>query len=412
MVVISFNLILVLSLFLLTMRLKVLRIDNFILLYVLSWVFFAFNVSLLFGYYISLQSFFIPILFTLCFNLPYYIFRLFIPNADAKYVIIYNNSQINKYIILINLIGLVGILSQIYQVGFGLSISQIAVLASELRYTSENTNKVQIIINGFIFSLFFIYGFLGEEIKKHKKSLLLSLLILFVLSIVTSSKAALVMCVAFYLSGISLLYILSGRLITTKIKFRIITYILSLLLVLFFISVIIQIFRYGNDISLFTIIQNSDKIFIYAFGQFSAFGVWLDNNFNGLSELTYGNGLFTGIYSFIFGHDRIAGYYDTFTYITTDKYTNVFTISRFLIQDFSLYGAFVFLIILGYTSSIVKFFCSKYIKFTIIFFNMLLVEVIFGFSTSILSYNVVLLSFLITYSFFISSINVLRDTNK
>lgn len=408
-----FNIILFLALVIIVIKINIIDIDNFIFLYVVSWVFISFNISLFFGYYISIISFFIPVVFCIAFISPFYIFRFFLKNSmrGAYYSIFYNNKILSKYIIFINIIGVIGIISQINQFGFGLSISEISRLTSESRYSNENINKIQILANGFIFSIFFIYGFLGEELKKHKRGLILTIFIILLISIVTSSKAALVMCIAFYLSGIVLLNVLSKKQIRTKLKIKVIIYSLLSVVIVFLLSIIIQIFRYGIDVNLSSIVHNSDKIFIYAFGQFSAFGVWFDNNINDINNITYGNGLFTGIYSIIFGNQRIAGYYDAFTYIASEKYTNVFTISRFIIQDFTFFGAFLFLFFLGFVSSLIRFFFSKYIKLTVVYFSVLLVEVIFGFSTSILSYNVVLFSFFIIYFFFINSIKISKDLN-
>ncbi|MCD9490696.1 oligosaccharide repeat unit polymerase [Photobacterium phosphoreum] len=408
-----FNVVLFLALIFVINIINIINIENFILLYVINWVFISLNVSLIFGYYISIISLFVPILFCLVFISPFYIVRFFLNDniRSVSYSTVYNNKILSKYITVINIIGIVGIMSQINQFGFGLSISEIAIMTSEARYANENVNKIQILANGFIFALFFIYGFMGVEIKNHKKGLFLSILIILMISIVTSSKAALIMCIAFYITGLILINVFSKSIINLKHKIKLIIYFLLSLIIILLVSIIIQIFRYGTNLDISTIIYNSDKIFIYAFGQFSAFGVWFDNNINYIDNITYGNGLFTGIYSLIFGHQRVAGYYDTFTYIAVDKYTNVFTLSRFIIQDFTMLGAFLFLFFCGFISSIIKFFFSRYVNFLIIYFSVLLVEVIFGFSTSILSYNVVLFSFLIIYVFFINSIKVSKDLN-
>ncbi|RZR23062.1 hypothetical protein D8T64_06485 [Vibrio vulnificus] len=151
-----------------------------------------------------------------------------------------------------------------------------------------------------------------------------------------------------------------------------------------------------------------DKIVIYSFGQFSAYSIWFDeNNINILSDFP-GYGILTGVFSKILGFERISGFYDDFTYISTDAYTNVFTLSRFLISDFTFVGSCVVLFFIGLLYEI--FHIVKIpIGIKVLFFSLLSIEIIFGFSTSILSYNNVLLSLLLIMLFFQLNARVIRN---
>ena len=120
---------------------------------------------------------------------------------------------------------------------------------------------------------------------------------------------------------------------------------------------------------------------IYAFGAISAFSVFWDN-YNFSSEPTFGLYSFASLFEILRIKKLAFGFYDEYLYISEfhDDYTNVFTLFRSLIEDFRLYGALIYMFMLGllcglaYKGSLCKNLAS--ISFLSIMYTMLIYSVI------------------------------------
>ncbi|EGQ7993261.1 oligosaccharide repeat unit polymerase [Vibrio vulnificus] len=368
--------------------------------YVASWTLLSLMVCIIQGYYVSTLAFASHIVLAFSFFLPSMVFRN--KKMDVK-VVIYN---IFLYSMLFNALGLLGLISHVSQFGFSLNFLELGKLASESRYSGESVSLLQVLGSSFLFVNSFIFGFLERLNRKLLTSILTTLTLIIMTAILTSSKASLLMSLAFSLSGYIVRNLLENKLILFSGKVNIAKKIIYILSSVIIFSVILQIIRYGGDSSMFKLAF--DKIVIYSFGQFSAYSIWFDeNNINILSDFP-GYGILTGVFSKILGFERISGFYDDFTYISTDAYTNVFTLSRFLISDFTFVGSCVVLFFIGLLYEI--FHIVKIpIGIKVLFFSLLSIEIIFGFSTSILSYNNVLLSLLLIMLFFQLNARVIRN---
>ncbi|WP_305461461.1 hypothetical protein [Photobacterium leiognathi] len=65
-----------------------------------------------------------------------------------------------------------------------------------------------------------------------------------------------------------------------------------------------------------------------------------------------GYGIFTGLYSFLLDIKRESGFYDEMIYVTETQWTNVFTLTRFIIHEFGIVGGATMMVVLGTTYSI------------------------------------------------------------
>ncbi|EGR2378391.1 oligosaccharide repeat unit polymerase, partial [Vibrio parahaemolyticus] len=216
----------------------------------------------------------------------------------------------------------------------------------------------------------------------------------------------------FFISG----YLVRNLILDSRIgisgKVFILKKIAITIILVFLVAIFLQVVRYGGDSTMIEMAFN--KILIYAFGQFSAYSVWFDNNYLNIVDTIPGYGVFTGVVSKIFDFDRVSGFYDSFTYISNEDYTNVFTLSRFLITDFTIYGACAFLFFLGVLYEVITRLKGVF-GLKIFFLLSFSVEIIFGFSTSILSYNnVILANFLVGcyFSFNVKCIGLNNESDN
>ncbi|MUJ37284.1 O-antigen polymerase [Aliivibrio fischeri] len=228
----------------------------------------------------------------------------------------------------------------------------------------------------------------GNINRLHK---IFSILLILLLAVFTSSKANLIISFTFFIAGFFNKLVLTGFVFSYAKKMKLLINSLLIFVSSFSFLILIQTLRYGIDNFSFAIV---DRMLVYAFGQFSAFSVWFDQDISAQLDLGLGYGLFTGFYSRVFGIERIFGFYDTFTYISETDYTNVFSLSRLIITDFTFLGGCIFLFMVGLVWRII-YSSSTNILLLIFFLTCISIETFFGFVTSILSYNNVILAVLL-----------------
>jgi len=359
-------------------------------IYVSLWVFSALIFSYISGFYISLNAFMSHIVLIFFFTIP----RFFISSNMSKIKIIVNDPR--YFLISFNIIGAVGLCFHMAQFGFNFKIIELTKMASEARYDGSGVSIWQVISSSFLYANCFIIGFVREQSLKNNFSNLITLLLIILSAVITSSKASMLFSLSFYISGLFVFKMIINANLSNRMKFGLAKKGLLITFSVISLSMALQMLRYGSDISSLAYIF--DKIIVYTFGQFSAYSIWFDNA--SLSELTtipfYS--IFTGFFSKLFFLDRTAGFYDSFTYISPDAYTNVFTLSRFLISDFTFFGACILLFFLGVIYA-VSTRVKGYIYLKVVLYTAFSIEMLFGFSTSILSYNNVLLTLLLIYIF-------------
>ncbi len=384
---------------------KSFSIESFVLVYMSLWCLSSLMVSLVQGWSISITSYFIHMLFAFSFCMP----ALLIKKRRITYKFcVLNPRRLNLIFNCFNFFGIIGLIHHVSQFGFSLNIIDIAQQASISRYNDENVSSIQILTSSFIFCNFFIFGFCKKgEIKK--TSLLVLVFLILLLSILTSSKANLIISLTFFIAGLFNKLVLTGYRFTYSVKSKLVTKSIILSLIAFAFLVLLQTLRYGIDNFSLAIV---DRMLVYAFGQFSAFSIWFDQLGKEHMDLGLGYGLFTGLYSRVFGIERVFGFYDTFTYISETDYTNVFSLSRLIISDFTLLGGCIFLFFIGFIWRL-AYNTSKSVTVVIFFLTCISVESFFGFGTSILSYNNVILAIILVL--FVFSFNFKyfeRDKNE
>lgn len=129
---------------------------------------------------------------------------------------------------------------------------------------------------------------------------------------------------------------------------------LGLMLFMVMLFAIGQVVREGNVPSIYIILDVlfSPNTGASMFGHISAFSDWFSDSRYIYQMPTFGAFTFAGFFDLLGLHTRLAGLYiDKIVEVEPGGFTNIYTIFRGLIQDFTLPGSLVFLFIIGSISS-------------------------------------------------------------
>jgi oligosaccharide repeat unit polymerase len=226
--------------------------------------------------------------------------------------------------------------------------------AAENRYTdavqSSALSQLTLI---FVYLTPLLGGYLLPMIKGKKKIwCYLALLPALLISITQAVKTGLITSVALWSAGVLVSAFANNREFI-KIKLRTIVKLGAVVVLFFAILFVSMVFRTGKfDKEVVEVI--SDKFIIYAFGHVPAFDMWFSNNIGEL-EPTGGVKTFYGITNFLGIAERKAGVFTEHLFfgkgnarnILPDTDSNVYTLFRFLLEDFGLIGSLVMLLITG-----------------------------------------------------------------
>jgi oligosaccharide repeat unit polymerase len=204
--------------------------------------------------------------------------------------------------------------------------------------------------------------------KKRKKYCFLSFVPALLSTLVSNGKLAVIVCVLFWFSGMFAAKVYSNKKITSFNFRKIILFFVGAFLFcgFLFFSMVLRAGKF--DAEMFSLLQA--KFLNYMGGHLPALDIWLSRNLD-YSNYTYGLKTFYGITNFLGLTERQQGIFsDSIYYGTLDgneMNTNVFTIFRFLIEDYGFVGSFFFMIFtsicIGYTYSVCRkkdkcFFCQ------------------------------------------------------
>ena len=210
-----------------------------------------------------------------------------------------------------------------------------------LFYVDRDTGIFQLPwqIKGFIYFTYtasLIGGFTFKLFQDKKKIFcFIPLFIAFLYGVVLAVRSGIILSIILWLSGW-----LGSKVYLQDFKFRPQTIIFSLvsfmILIILFISV--SWLRSGAD-DPFLIMVFLDNARISYFGHLSAFSTWLnDYHYVGL---TFGANTFSGPLDLLGIIEREIGFYKENILLTNSVYTNIFTVFRGLIEDFSIPGTLI-----------------------------------------------------------------------
>uniref|UniRef100_A0A7C3MLS4 Oligosaccharide repeat unit polymerase n=1 Tax=Dictyoglomus thermophilum TaxID=14 RepID=A0A7C3MLS4_DICTH len=207
------------------------------------------------------------------------------------------------------------------------------------------------ILTYFLYPSALIGGYIFEYFKNWKKFItLFPILIMVLFSLIVAARAGLYLVISIWISGF-----ISYKLLKYGEKYKFMTLkniflFIIIMVILIFIYVFLQNIRIGNNListsSLYDIYQNS-KVAIW--GSLSAFSIWFENA--NLFSFAGGSYTFAGIFDILGIESREQGLYSEPIYFSSGKFTNIYTIFRALIDDYSIIGMFVFWFIVGMLST-------------------------------------------------------------
>ncbi|WP_436666446.1 O-antigen polymerase [Lactiplantibacillus plantarum] len=111
------------------------------------------------------------------------------------------------------------------------------------------------------------------------------------------------------------------------------------IVILLFSSMILRV----GEFSILLVQQLWTKFLVYAFGNVPVFDYWFNNR--NITTFDYGSNTFLGIMNFLGIRNRAQGVYSTPVYVENFS-SNIYTVFRGCIQDFSIIGSILFIVVL------------------------------------------------------------------
>lgn len=333
-------------------------------------------------------------------------------NINIKFL---DTRYLTYLIIIFSIFGLTSLYMQLKFLKVKLScyedIYKIAYKISILRYSNkQEIPLIGKILQAFIYSgsYFGGYLFLISKNLKNKSITTFPLLTSLLISIINGVKMLFIVSIIFWISAFISNYIIinKGKLF---IKFQnlLIVLILSFLFLIAFIN--IHKFRSGDTKTKY----NYESLLLSYFSSYNVFSLWWQNyDYN--NKPTLGKYTFSGIHNFFY-KDRKPGIFTEFVILKEKPFikSNVYTIFRYFIEDYSFIGTIIIFIICGYliTLNYEKLFEGYWLSH--IFNTFYLTILLNGLMTFLLTYNIIIISWLIIFfSIIISKIKIYKDKKK
>ncbi len=276
-------------------------------------------------------------------------------------------------------------------------ITSIASDSTVRRYT-EGGNSGNPLILSFSLLLLYIIGTVERFIPAWKK--LLAFLPIILYTVITTEKAVLFFGCIFFLTGL-----FASN--TDRVALgRALKYVVLFCLFGFFIIGVALVLRgFSAGIS-----GGLEMVLNYLFAPYPAFGNWLYNNAS-VQCCTLGSLTFSGPLSAIGLTQRVSGVFVN-NYVIYGLETNVYTGFRYLVQDFSIIGPFVFCLILSGFYSFTNF--SGYRRLNQVIRTFTIFCALLSIACTPFVYNSILLSICmaLSYSFLLNFFKFNWDFNK
>lgn len=158
--------------------------------------------------------------------------------------------------------------------------------------------------------------------------------------------------------------------------------------------ILVQMMRYG-DADLAGAIYVIHVLKVALLGYLAAFSTWLNQYLDQMGSATFGAYSFAGLYELLGLASREMGIYGDQSIDVGDSSTNVYTAFRSLIQDFTLAGALIVLVLIGFVAGFsferLRAGNVAYVAIASLFYA----SVMWSHVTSTFAYNTIILAFLL-----------------
>lgn len=168
-------------------------------------------------------------------------------------------------------------------------------------------------------------------------------------TVLQTTKAAMLFAIVLWLSGYFATRLRNGKLAVFTKGHMVTASILGGVLLVFFFAVGLARLA-STDVSLINIVLL--KLVTSAFGHMTVFSQWLGEYTHQAFEPTLGQVTFAGPLEMLGYGQRIPGLFDSIVELVAGETSNIYTAFRPLIQDFSIPGALAILVLLGFAGGV------------------------------------------------------------
>jgi oligosaccharide repeat unit polymerase len=238
-----------------------------------------------------------------------------------------------------------------YDLPFDLpSVIQLGARSTLLRYSGDTGEWSERLVAIWLYPAALLGGMLYPISEKARDRFLglSSLLPALVYTFLTGARSVFLVGLACWLGGMWSVHVALSEGATRLFKKKSLLSLAAMALGLFFLFVVVDTFRGPVDTQEMHFETDNGRVRNYMFGSPAAFADWFQHPDD--SSLRWGSLTFEGIYNLLGIRERILGTYTDAAQTVGQESTNIFTIFRGLIQDFTLPGAFLICGIWGFLS--------------------------------------------------------------
>jgi len=328
----------------------------------------------------------------------------FSTNLPRRDVIFYTSKHIYKLISFLIILSFAGVVSNIssYMILFrGINaIFELSHQNAVARYDgSLNVSFLYKISSIFAYFTTFLLSMLYASAKEKRILfyIVLHFLVLLLDSVLMAARAGMMLQLFCFLANFYAFSYYTQARKNYKVSIKKIIYAFSFIFLVFSFFVIIQVFRGGK--TEYDILPIISHVITWFVGYIPCFDIWINSIYN--YELTFGQRTFVGVFDLLGITERVSGVYPAVD-IGNDRYSNIFTAYRGLIEDFSFVGLYIIIFITGLLLSFIPNYVTKSGN---IFLAPITGFVVFFFFWSYVinpySYNVILFSAILFWIYFI-----------
>ncbi|EMK5111467.1 oligosaccharide repeat unit polymerase [Escherichia coli] len=328
-------------------------------------------------------------------------FTVNIPSNNIRFIPPRNVYKLAVVLILFSFVGVISNLTSILSLFRGVgALLELSHQNAVSRY--DGTLKVSVLYKISSVLSYFTTFLLSMmyAIRKTKKTLLficLHFLVLLLDSVLMAARAGMMLQTFCFLANFYAFSYYTQKREGFRVSLRKILGGVSFVLLVFIFFVIIQIVRGGKvDSEIAPIVSHVLTWFV---GYIPCFDVWISQYYN--YDITFGQRTFVGLFDLFGLSERVSGVYPAID-IGNERYSNIFTAYRGLIEDFSIAGLYVILLLLGGLLSFIPNYVARRGN---IFWAPLTGFIVFFFFWSYVinpySYNVIFFAALLFWGYFI-----------
>ena len=310
---------------------------------------------------------------------------------------IYKMKNIGKTVTIFSFIGFIGTLFLMNSLGKNISIffsleaiQSLSASVSEARYVDGF--KPPLIYN-ICLSFNYAGALLGGMLRalKSTKISYLPFVPILMSTIIMTTKAGILFSIFLWLAGLLAMRIKIGKLEIEKKTIIQLSLSSTLITSIFIIS---SLLRYSME-SFSDLKFIYEKLTVYYVGFLSGYSQWFDGINLVYFEKGFGSYTFAGLFDMLGIQTRGQGIISNTVRVGNFE-TNIYTVFRYIIQDFGLLGSLVFLFLIGLLSGCLYQLVIRGSYLAIPLLAIFYAQLLFSNTTTIIGYNTIVLAFLIS----------------